>query len=223
MNCRILSLLTLAVLATPVTTHAQGGYLGVGAGWAHYPEDNDVQEALDAVRSYAVSNLGTTVRSSSTSTDYDKLGYKIFLGYDFNEWIALEVGYLNLNGSDLKLNSSFNNGTAGDLNFDSRVHGASLTPVFKYHPNKQSTIFGKVGGFLYNVKTEAKSSGALAAVSGSEKSDGVSLITGVGGEFKITNNLSLRAEYEFLNDVGKENKTGQTDIHFLSGSIVIHQ
>ncbi len=105
--------------------------------------------------------------------DEDDTGYKLFVGYRATDWLDGELAYTNL-------------GDLGPLEPD----GFQLSGLASFSVDPNADIFGKAGLYAWD------------AESGIDFDDvGVDPILGVGGRYRLGNQLGVRAEYERFFDV----------------------
>src|SRR4051812_3102838 len=112
-----LGLMTLAIMATPLASADDTGwYVGANVGQSRATIDNArITSGLQA------GGLGT---SSITNDDRD-LAYKIYSGYQFNRYFALEGGYFDLG----QFGFSATTVPAGVYSGNTRLRGLNLDLV----------------------------------------------------------------------------------------------
>lgn len=128
-------------------------------------------------------NVAIPAGGNQKTTD---TGYKIIGGYQFTPHWAAEVQYFNLGKyqySDASKNSAV-----------IKTSGFSASGVGTWPVGQKFSVLGKLG--------LAQQSFAASVVSGaaqqSRNASGTTLLMGVGGEYEISKNLLLRAEYEYF-------------------------
>ena len=166
-------------------------------------------------------------RSSDPNLDIDDedLGWKVYGGYHFNKYFGIEIGYTDLGkikadhnlrvaiGSPaLAFTSDVNRRTAAN------VSGFQFAGLVRYPLTKEIEVFGKLGGYVRNVDftTNATSQASLTFTSppvipvtvptlqpfsSSREDEGISLMFGVGGEYKFNERIAIRAEWERYNNI----------------------
>ena len=142
---------------------------------------------------------------TSGSVDGTDRGFKVVGGYQFNPYFAFELGYVDLGTAEY----------AGDyfgtpvLNGRLDVDGVSIGVVglLPLHPN--FSLLGKIG--LFGWYAEARDITGGFGFYGDR--DGSDLAYGVGLEFNVTPNFSLRAEWELFEVL-------DTDATLLSAGMV---
>jgi OOP family OmpA-OmpF porin len=143
---------------------------------------------------------GNNIYSSKGSSDRkDLTSGKLYGGYRFNEYLAVELQSASLGTSD----STYSN-NLGNLvnNRHTRTSSSALAlSVLGILPVSENfSLLGKLGVAQTTVKyTESDDLDKSAMRSGKQKSNNVLL--GVGAEYKLTKQISLRAEYENLGTV----------------------
>jgi OOP family OmpA-OmpF porin len=172
----LVSALVVAVAAPAFANNPSGPYVGGGFGQfdLHIENLNDVGQAV------------TTIAHSNDDA------WKVFAGWRFNPYIALEGAYIDLgkpgggyadSGSDGRYNVSFDG-------FAPTVIGSiPLGPV---------ELFAKAGYYYYDVKLNVNVNSVDTAhvESSHERAD---FLYGGGVGVTIANHLHLRGEYEQIN------------------------
>lgn len=173
-----------------------------------------INESASELRALGVQNISSKVDESDTA-------FKIFAGYQFNKWFAVEGGYSNFGEFDIGLSASDPRGpVSASTNASAKVSALFIDLVGHLPANDSFSVFGK-GGLAYT-RTETKGSGSFTAPgqsfseSFSEKENEVVPKLGVGLQWNATANLSFRAEYEVYFNVGEEETTGQSNVKMLT-------
>lgn len=114
--------------------------------------------------------------NNTESCDLDGTTAGALLGYNFNDWLALEGGYDYLgkfNGAGINRDSS---------------EAFTLAPKLSYALTEKWDLYGKVGGarVLYGNSSDYSYLGAA------------------GVEYAATNNLGVRVEYQYLSDINND-------------------
>jgi OOP family OmpA-OmpF porin len=180
---------------------APGAYLGLSVGQTKIDEFCDVF-------------------SGASSCDDTDVGWKIFAGYQFNRFFAVEGGYVDLGKASASVSGVqdpfFECGTiSGSL--EAEAWGAFASAVATIPIGQRFGIFGKVGGAYTDAELTASGTSSLCgAGSDSLSDDGVNLTFGVGAKFDILRNLSIRAEWERFNDVGGD---FEADVDLISAGV----
>ena len=184
-----LSILALAVIASPVATAADPNldmfYLGgnVGISKSHFDEGQIARRIL-----------GPGFGVGAISDDDSDVGYKLYGGVPLTRNFAIEGGYFDLG----KFSFSATTVPAGTLYANLKVpKGVNLDLVGILPLSEQFSIFGRVG--VTRVQTRSNFSGTGAVVfprpsNGQETDWGHKF--GLGIEYKFTRSFAVRAEAE---------------------------
>lgn len=163
-----------------------GWYAGLGVGQSHY---RDLASSIDS----AVASVGAT---STTSVSPLSEGWKVYGGYQFNKYLALEGGYTNLN--DAHANTTITAPSAGTIRTNVATDAWSLAAVGTYPITDKFSLMGKVGAayVLTEITAKATGSGSGTTASVAVGDDSYRPVYGLGVSYALLDNLNLRAEYE---------------------------
>lgn len=192
-------------VAVPAAAAGPDWYLGANAGVTHY----------DASSSDLDSALSSDGFTASSSVDDSDTGYKLFLGYQFNQNFAVEGGYVDL--GKMSFSSTITAPSAGTVSGDVKTkNGLFLDAVGTLPLGNNFSVFGRLG--VYSIKTELTASGSAGSVSSSDT--GSDFHWGIGAGYDFTPNLGARLEWERFNKVGNKDKTGEGDVDLASVGLV---
>jgi OmpA-OmpF porin, OOP family len=152
--------------------------------------------------------LGPGVTQTKDESD---TAFKAFAGYRFNRHFALEGGYTDLGTFGITFHS-----TGGQGQFNLKVNGFHVDAVGFLPLRDKWELFGKLGMMNSTTKTSFPASGALIVLASPEKATEWNVKWGFGAEYRLTNQLGVRGEYEQIQAVGDKNKTGEGDISMIS-------
>ena len=165
----------------------EGFYVGGTLGYVNLDQDEEQYTGF-------IIDNGLT---GSVSVDDEDLGWKAFGGYRFNQNFALEVGYVNLG----KAVADFMTDTPDLINSsaNSELTGFNISGVVSYPIDPQVDIFAKGGIFIWDAETTA----SIISGAGSQtlNSNGEDAVFGIGALYHLTDDLSLRAEWERYSDI----------------------
>ena len=187
-----LSAIGFAVLAAPAAMAADpfvnpdwansAWYVGGSAGATQATVDRArIESALRSNRSGVV----------DYQYDHNDKGYKVFLGKQLNRYLAIEAGYFDVGqfGFDAVT-------TDGRLSGTSSYRGVNLDLVGQVPMTERLSLLGRVGAAYTKTRTDF-SGNRLNAVTGphaTQKKAG--LKAGLGLEYKLSEALAVRTEYE---------------------------
>ena len=160
--------------------------------------------------------------------DDSGLGWKLFGGYNFNQYFGAEFAYVDLGEVEagVSRDQARKNGIALDaVNISGAIEGYTLAGVVRYPVSRQFEIFAKAGAFSWRVDANLDQGffdGRRTYERGSPSYKGISYVFGFGAEYDITENLSLRAEWErYGYDFDKDKiKKTDGDVDFFSAAVV---
>jgi OOP family OmpA-OmpF porin len=201
--------LAAASIAAANAAIAQDGwYVGVTFGSSNATIDDSV-----------VAVTGAT--ASNLSRDERDPGFKVLVGYGINRYLAVEGAYAYL--GEFRITRDVAAPTTGAVNADIRVIGFTIDAVGMVPIGTSFAAFGKVGTFLSETRTFRATSGTVTLPPGTGSNavkDEFNLKLGIGIQYHLAKNVTLRAEWERFFGVGSP-ETGESDINLYSGGILL--
>lgn len=137
-----------------------GWYAGLGVGQSKY---NDIDQT-----------------SANTRTE----GWKVYAGYQFNKYLGVEGGYVNLNDMT---------GTKGAVRTNIDTDAWALSAVLSYPVTDKISVMGKAGVAYMLADVHTKNGAAVTVTTGD---DSYEPTYGVGVKYAVFDNLDLRAEWD---------------------------
>lgn len=138
-----------------------GWYAGLGIGQSNYSD---------------VDGIGSANKRAEA--------WKVYAGYQFNKYLALEGGYVNLN--DLS-------GRDGSISNEIQTDAWALGAVLTYPVTEKISVMGKVGTAYLQGTRDTKNGGALTVRT---EEDSYDPVYGVGLKYALFENMDLRAEWD---------------------------
>lgn len=126
------------------------------------------------------------------SVDDTDTGYKVFAGYNFTRNFGIEAAYVDL--GDLTFSGNVG---ATPVSGSADVQGFNISAVLTAPIDDRFSVFGKLGAFVWDADFAANSAAVRWTGSGSS----TDFSAGLGAAYSFNKNLSLRAEYEYFDDV----------------------
>ena len=148
----------------------------VGGGWGQFNLDIDNAD-----------EFGASVESIAESDDN---AWKLFAGYRFNPYVALELAYVDLGRPSDELSSS---GTRGNYQVEIAGFQPALIGTIPLGPVE---LFGKLGYYYYDVDVRIDLDDPGPAINSSHSDSDFAYGGGLG--VTLFEHLHLRAEYEIL-------------------------
>jgi OmpA-OmpF porin, OOP family len=145
--------------------------------------------AEEAPGFYAGASFGqASIEIDDAGFDGSDTAFKIFGGYGFNPYFAVELGWFNGGTADERF---------GPFVVEVEMSGLVASAVGRLPVGDAFTLFGKLGFASYDAEVSANGFG------GDDTSD-EDLAYGIGGQFQLGQAFGLRAEYEIV-DVSDAN------------------
>lgn len=147
---------------------------------------------------YAQARASDWCGGSSAQCDDTGSAYGGGLGYEFNDWVALEAAYLGID----KLTSIISGFlVSADANL------IMLTAVGTFPLTDQLAVQARVGATRWEVDAEVQGSGLRYKTS----VEGTSPVFGAGFLLNVTPRVALRLEYIHINEIGDRAITGESN------------
>lgn len=174
----------LAVLASPLANADDTGwYSGINVGRSRAKIDDP------HIRSGLLNGGFTT---SSIVDDDRATGYKLYGGYQFNRYFALEGGYFDLG----KFGYTATTVPAGTLRGDIRLKGLNLDTVGILPLTDKFSVFGRVGVAYADARDTFSGTGAVNVSRPTARKREANVKFGVGMQYAFTDALAMRVEAE---------------------------
>jgi len=179
-----LSLLALAIMASPFAMADESGwYAGINVGQSNAKIDDD---------SITRGLLGNGFSSISIKDEDSDLGYKIFGGYQFNKYLALEGGYFDLGSFGFTATTV----PAGTLVGNIEINGLNLDLVGIVPIAKRISALGRVGASYAQAKDTFTGTGSVNILNSNPSKRDTNYKFGLGLQYDFTEALAIRAEGE---------------------------
>ncbi|MEI7431483.1 MAG: outer membrane beta-barrel protein [Betaproteobacteria bacterium] len=138
----------------------------------------------------------------NTSIDKNDIAYKAQVGYQLNQYFAIEGGYIDFGKA--KYSGTV---TGGTVKADIKASGFNIAAVGILPINESFSLFGKLG--VIDAKAEVGSASATK----------IKPTYGLGATYNVNKQLGIRVEYELFSKLGDANKTGEADVSVLSAGV----
>ena len=179
-----LSVLALALMAaTCAMADNTGWYGGANLGQS--------QATIDDAR--ITSGLLANGLTAGGINDINRdLGVKVFGGYQYNKYFAVEGGYFDLG------QFGFNTSTvpAGTFSGEIKLKGLNLDAVGILPITDKFSVFGRIGVTHIQANDSFVGTGAVNVLNPSPNSRDTNLKVGLGLQYALTDSLTLRSEIE---------------------------
>ena len=178
-------------------------YIGAGVGQSRATIDEPRLRASLAANGETVTGFTKDERDT---------GYKLFVGRQLNQYVAVEAGYFDLGKFDFKSSTSGN----GVLNGEAGFRGVNLDLLGQLPLSQRLSLLGRVGMHYTKTSTEFSGNRLLGSTNTHASERKLNAKLGLGLEYKFSEALALRGEVERyrLNDaVGNR---GDADLYSVS-------
>lgn len=186
-----------SISSTAVQAADEGfyGYVSAGSGKSDRKAETDT----------ALINAGAVFSSSSNSSD---TALKLQVGYQFNRYLAVEGGYIDMGKYTYHALASVPAGATRDGTV--KVSGWNLGAVGRLPVSDAVAVFAKAGAFAYSLTYSCQGTG-VACVAPNRSNSGTPIYYGIGLDWNFNPSWFARAEYEIFPKIGEAfNATGTT-------------
>lgn len=184
-----------------------------------------------------VSNRESTiVNASSVSSDFDPTdsAWKVFGGWQANDFLAIEASYADLGTSRLVTRTVSVDQLPGSIEVRRKITGFGLDAVLSAPIGQRFSVFGRAGAFRSRLVADASLEGGIVFTNGpaDERSrsttfDETVAHFGAGFGWSWRPDASVRVEWERFHDVGKAFRvggtgtTGEADTDLVSAGVLV--
>jgi OOP family OmpA-OmpF porin len=181
---RALGLAAIALTLSPIAGAIESGwYAGAGIGQSSAEiDDQRITRSL----------LGSGFATTSMNEDERSAAGKIFGGYQFNRYVALEGGYFNLG----KFGYTASTSPAGSLSGDIKLQGMNLDVVGILPLTDRFSAFGRIGVIHAQARDNFSSTGLVNRPLSSARKNDTGYKFGAGVQYAFTDRLAVRGEVE---------------------------
>ena len=160
----------------------------------------------------------TGAASTVFVTDQRDPGFKVFAGYRFNRYFAVEGGYAWL--GEFQATTQVTAPTTGALNANIRVIGLYIDAVGMLPVGDRFAAIAKVGWLGSETRTFRSTSGTVTSgLNTNASTDQANLSYGLGVQYDLEKNVTLRFVWERYINVGDAH-TGEFNIDLYSGGLL---
>ena len=179
-----LGLLVLAAITSPIAmAQASGWYIGANVGQARAKiDDSRITSSL----------LAGGFTTTSIANDERDTGYKLFTGYQFNRYFALEGGYFDLG----KFGFTASTIPAGTLRGDIKLRGLNLDLVGTLPITDKLSAFGRVGANYAEAKDTFRGTGFVIVRNPNPSTKATNVKYGAGLQYAFNDAWAMRLEGE---------------------------
>jgi hypothetical protein len=201
-----------------------GPYAGALVGYSNFSgnQDENEQNLVDILDNsqYPYQNL-------TTGTENTDLGYQALFGYRFHRFFSAELGLAQFGQlkSTAKADVDFGDGNGfvpSSIALTFTAGGPMLSAIGILPIGEKFELFGRLG-YLFTSSERSLSSKVNGQTGsfGSAKGDSQNPVYGIGFAWHINQVYSIRGEYQQLDQLGQENRTGAEDVTVMGVGLII--
>ena len=172
-----------AITGSSALADDSGWYVGANAGLSRANIDN--ARITDGL-------LGAGFTTTSIEDDDRHFGFKLFAGYEFNRYFALEGGYFDLGRFGFTVDTL----PAGTLSGNARFQGLNVDAVGFLPFTEKFAAFARVGLNYAYTKDSFAGSGTVTVPDPDPSTHAANYKFGVGLQYEFTQSVGIRAEAE---------------------------
>jgi len=201
-----------------------GPYAGALVGYSEFSGNQDENEQfLIGI----LDGSGNPYQNLTSSTENTDIGYQALFGYRFHRFFGAELGLAQFGElkSTAKADMDFDNGdgfvpVSVSLAFSSG--GPMLSAIGILPLGEKFELFGRLGYLFTSAERSltSKVDGETGSF-GSAKGDSQNPVYGIGFSWHVNQVYSIRGEYQLLDQVGQENRTGAWDVSVIGIGLVV--
>jgi len=180
----MMGVVTLTIIASPsATAQDPGWYIGANLGQSQAKIDEEkITRGL----------LGGGLTATSIDTHERGLGYKLFGGYAFNKYFALEGGYFDLG----RFKFSATTVPLGTLDGNIKIRGMNLDAVGTLPLTEKFSALGRIGVTRAQARDRFTGTGAITVLAPNPRKYDTNYKFGLGVQYTFTKAVGMRAEAE---------------------------
>lgn len=192
-------LLALTLLASPMAMAESGWYLGLNVGASLSTIDDErITSSL----------LGAGFTTTSIHDDDGDVGYKIYGGYQFNKYLALELGFFSLGEFAFDAKTT----PEGTLRGNIKLRGGNLDVVGILPLIKELSLFARVGLNVHQAQDHFATTGAVHVAKPNRNEWMANVKFGLGVQVNVTESFGMRGEWERFRVADGVGNTGDIDM-----------
>jgi opacity protein-like surface antigen len=201
-----------------------GPYAGGIIGYSDYSGDQaeNEQNLVDILE-----NTGNPYQNLSSSTENTDIGYQALFGYRFHRFFAAELGLAQFGDlkSTARADMDFGDGDGfvpASVSLTFAAGGPMLSGIAILPLGEKFELFGRVGYLFTSTERELSSRvDGQSGTFGSAKGDSQDLVYGIGLSWNINQVYTIRTEFQKLDGLGQENRTGAEDLTVIGAGLIV--
>ena len=203
-------------------TNRIGAYGGALIGQSKFSGDQseNEQSLIDTLN-----NQGSPIQDISSSTKSDPIGYQATFGYRFNRYFAAELGLAQFGTltSTARAQMDFGQGfVPASVSLKFKAGGPIVSFVGILPISEKFEGYVRLG-YMFTSSERSLSSrvDGQDGSFGSAKGDSQDPVYGVGFAYHVNQVYSVRLEYQKLDTLGQQSRTGTEDLTVIGAGIIV--
>lgn len=199
-----------------------GAYGSAFIGQARYTGD---QSGLEQDLFDFFSNGNSPSRNVAVSSEKEDIGFQAIFGYRFNRYFAAELGLVSFGELSSTVRGEIDQGDGfvpASVKFAFNVGGPLFSAVGVLPLGEKAEIYARLG-YLFSsaereisLRVDGQNGGA-----NSVKGDSQDPVYGIGFAYHVNQVYSIRAEYQKIDSVGQNGRTGTEDLNVIGIGLLI--
>lgn len=187
-------------------------YIDLNGGQSSLTQGHAIGNSIQAV----VGQFGSYQSTNSITGS----GRGISVGYSYNPYYAVELGYVDFGSAGGNAHSTVT--PANAVSYQLKGDGLVLNLIGTYPITPLVGVFGKVGAIRYHVRYDCHAGGIFTCVLPDHTSNGgLGPLLGVGVSLRIVHHFSLRLGWTQYRDIGNRKTGGNGYINYTYLSAII--
>jgi hypothetical protein len=199
-----------------------GAYGGALIGQSNFSGDQSENEAglIDTLE-----GAGVPLRNVRSETEDSDLGYQATFGYRFNRYFAAELGLAQFGTLESTARAEMDFGTGfvpASVSLRFSAGGPIISAIGILPLGEKAELYGRLGYLFTSSERELSSRvDGQAGSFGSAKGDSQNPVYGIGFAWHINQVYSVRAEFQKIDNLGQENRTGEEDLTIMALGLIV--
>ncbi len=147
--------------------------------------------------------------TTSISDDDRHVGFKVFGGYEFNRYFALEAGYFDLGRFGFTADTT----PSGTLRGDIKIKGVNADLVASLPVGERFSLFARAGLIYAEAKDSFVGTGAVAVIRSEPHKRDPNYKFGLGARYNFSRSVGMRVEAERYRINDAVGNTGDVDLY----------
>jgi opacity protein-like surface antigen len=172
-------------------------------------------------------NRENATRNATVSSKSEDMGFQATFGYRFNRYFAAELGLVQFGELSSNLRGEIDQGNGQgfepvSLKYAFRVGGPLVSAIGILPLGEKAEAYARLGYLFATSERELSARvGGLNGGQNSAKGDSQEPVYGIGLAYHINQVYSARLEYQKVDNVGQENRTGTEDLNIIGLGFVV--